>query len=471
MDSPDSYQNSREIGNSFKSIITRMRSSAADGETNYVINIMEVNEDRLASMHQKISEPPRLLTMAAGRSSCCIFRVPESLIDVNGKAYQPRIVSIGPYHRGKPQLRMIEEHKWRYLGFLLRRMKEKGLGLEDFFKAIQPLEMKARECYSETIQLSSDEFLEMIVLDGCFIIELFRKVGNLVPFEPDDPIVSMLWILPFFYRDFLRVENQIPFFLLQCLFDLTKMPGEKSGRSLSKLALEFFNNAVQRPDEVIAKYHDLKCHHLLDLVRASFIPSDEDHEQREVSAPTLMIHSVSKLRRAGIKLNPRKADSFLVIKFRRGVIEMPPITIDDFMSSLLLNCVAFEQCHRSRIKHFTDYATLLDCLVNTYKDVEYLCQSNVFENYFGTEGEVARFINDMGKETAFDINNCYLSKLFSDVHQYYRNSWHVQWASFKHTYFQTPWSFISALAALILLLLTIAQTFFTIYSVYKPDKS
>ncbi|XP_022767157.1 UPF0481 protein At3g47200-like [Durio zibethinus] len=465
--SPDSSQNSREIGYNFKSKITRKISSAADVGVNHVINIMEGNEDRLASMHKKILEPPRLLSMCAGRTSCCIFRVPESLVEVNDKAYRPRIVSIGPYHRGEPQLRMIEEHKWRYLGFLLKRMQGKGLGLEDFLKAIQPLELKARECYSETIQLGSDEFLEMMVLDGCFIVELFRKVGNLVPFEPDDPLVSMLWILPFFYRDFLRLENQIPFFILQCLFDLSKMPGEKSGRPLSMLALEFFNNAILRPDEVIAKYHDLKAKHLLDLVRASFIPSDQDREPCKVCVPTRMIHSVSKLRRAGIKLHPGKADSFLVIKFRHGVIEMPPITIDDFMSSLLLNCVAFEQCHRSPMKHFTDYATLLDCLVNTYKDVEYLCERNIFENYFGTEGEVARFINDMGKDTAFDINNCYLSKLFRDVHQYYRNSWHVQWASFKHTYFQTPWSFISALAALILLLLTIAQTFFTIYPFYK----
>ncbi|OMO82092.1 hypothetical protein CCACVL1_12079 [Corchorus capsularis] len=479
MDSPDnSYQNSREIGYSFKSFISRMRSTptAEAGETNidHVINIssctnLDINEDRLASIHQKLSEPPRLLSMAAGKSSCCIFRVPDSLVDINGKAYHPRIVSIGPYHHGKSQLRMIEEHKWRYLGLLLKRMKQnKGLGLEDLLKAVQPLESKARECYSETISFSSDEFLEMMVLDCCFIIELFRKVGNLIPFEPDDPIISMLWILPFFYRDFLRLENQIPFFLLQCLFDLTKMPGDKSIPSLSTLALEFFNNAMLRPDDVISKFYSLKGQHLLDLVRSSFLPFDQIREPGEVPSPTRMIHSVSKLRRAGIKLKPAKADSFLVIKFKSGIIEMPPITIDDFMSSLLLNCVAFEQCHSSRTKHFTDYATLLDCLVNTYKDVEYLCESNIIENYFGTEGEVARFINDLGKDTAFDINNCYLASLFKDVHQYYRNSLHVQLASFKHTYFETPWSFISALAALILLLLTVAQTYYTIYSVYKP---
>jgi hypothetical protein len=180
-----------------------------------------------------------------------------------------------------------------------------------------------------------------------------------------------------------------------------------------------------------------------------------------------MIHSVSKLRRAGIELsqgNPE--DSFLVVKFKNGVIEMPTITIDETVTSFLLNCVAFEQCHNGSSKHFTTYATLLDCLVNTFKDVEHLSDCNIIENYFGTDSEVASFINDLGKEVAFDIERCYLSSLFHDVDQYYKNRRHVQWASFKYTYFSTPWSFVSALAALIILLLTVSQTVYTIYGTY-----
>jgi len=61
---------------------------------------------------------------------------------------------------------------------------------------------------------------------------------------------------------------------------------------------------------------------------------------------------------------------------------------------------------------------------------------------------------------------CYLSGLFDEVHQYYGNSWHVQWASFKYTYFDTPWSFISALAALVLLVLTVGQTYFAAYQYF-----
>ncbi|KHN18738.1 UPF0481 protein [Glycine soja] len=376
-----------------------------------------IDRERLASMELKISENPKFLCKAAGKRSCCIFRVPQSLVEVNGKAYQPRIVSIGPYHRNQPRLNMIEEHKWRYL------------------------ESEARECYSETINLDSHDFIQMMILDGCFIIELFRKVARLVPFEREDPLLTMVWILPFFYRDFLKLENQIPFFILNQLYQVTKLPGEKSTPTLSTLALLFFNNSLQKPDESLQ--NDVQGKHLLDLVRSSFIPkNDEETEPRKrVMTPTHVILCVSKLRRAGIKINPSKeSESFLNVKFRRGVIEMPSLTVDDFMSSFLLNCVALEQC---------------------YSDVEYLCDRNVVENHLGTEGEVASFINNAGKDVAVDLDLCYLSRLFNDVHKYYINSWHVQWASFKHTYFDTPWSFISLLAASILLLLTVAQTYFS----------
>ena len=446
-----------------------MGTNSVEGEANHIVSIWEINKDHLDSMHEKINQTPQLLSKAAGKRACCIFRVPKSLMDINGKSYQPQIVSIGPYHRGESHLQMIEEHKWRYLGTLLSRNKTIGLTLEDYLKSIQPLEKEARECYSETIHLSPDEFLEMMVVDGCFILELFRKVNNPKLFEPDDPIVTMAWIIAFFYRDFLRLENQIPFFVLERLFEVTKMPNEESGPSLSLLALRFFNNIIHRREDIIESHKDLKGLHLLDLVRSSFIPPHQELPKRG-NIPTHIIHCVSKLRRSGICLNPGKEDSFLVVKFHHGVIEMPTITIDDFMTSFLVNCVAFEQCHNSSSKHLTTYSTFLDCLVNTAKDVEYLSDCNIIENYFGTEAEVARFINNLGKDVAFDIDLSYLSKLFNDVHDHYRNSWHVQWAGFKYRYFDTPWSFISALAAFVLLLLTLTQTFYTVLAYVNPSK-
>ncbi|KAF5823743.1 hypothetical protein HanRHA438_Chr01g0042491 [Helianthus annuus] len=428
----------------------------------HAVTIWEINRDRLTAMQHKLSDTPKLLSVAAGRTTCSIFKVPQTLIDINGKSYQPHIVSVGPFHHGQPHLEMIEEHKWRFLRQLLNRTQAKGMVLEDYLRAVQPLEARARECYSLTIPYTTDEFIEMMVLDGCFIIELFRKIGGLVEVEDYDPLITMSWIVSFFLRDLVRLENQIPYFVLDCLFQLTKTP---ESPTLAMLALGFFNLALQRPDTVLEKYSNVKAKHLLDLLRTSFLPSDLEHSTKpDNRPPPHVIHSISKLRRSGIKLKPWEAESFLVVNFKHGVIHMPTIAIDDFMCAFLLNAVAFEQCHSGCLKIVTTYATLLDCLINTSKDVELLCDWNIIENYLGTDAEVATFINNMGKDVTFDIDVCYLARLFDNVNRHYHSGWHVQLASFKYTYFNTPWSLISAMAALLLLILTVAQTLYTVLS-------
>lgn len=442
------------------------------GSSHHVIRVMEEERDWLASMEAKINTSPKFLNKSAGKETCCIFRVPESLVEINEKAYQPHIVSMGPYHHGKDHLKVIQEHKWRYLRSLLSRTKPCGVDFKGLFAAIASMEVKIRECYSETIEFSSRELVEMMVLDGCFVIELFCIVGRLVPGDLDDPIFSMAWVFPFLIRDLLRLENQIPYFVLQTLFELTVLSSrrEQNPPILAKLALEFFNYMVQRDVKVLEGYYNLQGKHLLDLFRLSFIPCSQE-KTREANQFLHLIPSAKKLHLAGINFKPRKATSFLDVRFRNGVLEIPTFTIDDFTSSLFLNFVAYEQCYRHCSKHITTYATLMGCLINTPADAGFLSDHKVIENYFGTDEEVARFFNVVGKDVAFDIHNNYLSELFEGVNEYNRNDWHVQWAGFKYTYFDSPWSFLSAMAALILLFLTMIQAFFAVYGYIRPPSS
>ncbi|CAN1201026.1 UPF0481 protein At3g47200 [Linum perenne] len=445
-----------------------MSNNPAAAADHHIINIPTApTSDRLRRLHKRMSQPPKLLKPTAGHTSCCIFRAPPTFVELNGKSYQPHVVSIGPYHHGEPQLAMIEEHKWRYLGSMLARI-EPRVGLQSLLDSVSVLESDIRACYSEAIEMESDEFVELMVVDGCFLIELFRKVAGIVPFEDHDPILSMSWVMANLCRDFIGLENQIPFFVLEALFRLTHSqtkegnantpPSQSQSQSfgvvnITTLALNFFNNlSMLRPIEIIEKYKDLESKHLLDLIRSSYtqfeVPSPRNR-------PTHIIQCISRLHMAGIKLKRVESASLLEVKFQRGVLEMPTMTIDEFMSSFLVNVVAYEQCHVGcHVKHFTTYAALLDSLVKSSNDVEYLSDMNIFENYLGTDDDVAGFLNNLGKEVAFDIDTCYLATVFNDVHLYYMNSWHVQWSAFKFTYFK---------AAFLLLVLTVLQTFFTIY--------
>ncbi|KAK1560956.1 hypothetical protein Q3G72_032748 [Acer saccharum] len=417
-----------------------------------------------SEMKRKFDKKPTLLREKAGKKSCCIFRVPQSLVEINQKAYHPLVVSIGPYHHGSEHLKMIEEHKCRFVRSLFDRTDDTWGNLDRCFQAVASLETKIRECYSETSRFGSPQLVEMMVVDGCFIIELVCELLDPTKRDLDDPIFKMDWILPFVMRDLLKLENQIPYFVLEKLF-LISVPNPVD--TLQNLILKFISFSLEKPGSVRTKHL-----HLLDLVRESFRPKSSRSPVPPANSNKQLIQPAKKLDLAGIKFETRKRPDicFLDVMFSNGVLKIPPLRMDDFITCFILNCVAFEQCYGHCEKFVTDYVTFMKCLINNPKDAGFLSDHKIIENYYGTDEEVTRFFDKVCKDVAFDFGNSYLYRLIKDVNQYYWNDWHVRWASFKHTYFDTPWSFMSASAALILLILTMIQAFLAYYAYDHPPK-
>jgi hypothetical protein len=107
---------------------------------------------------------------------CIIFKVPERLHHAKKSAYTPKVVTIGPLHRGIDEaLKAMEEHKMRYLGDFIGRTGER---LEFFLDFVRENEEKLRDCYAETIHLCSDQFVKMILVDAAFIVEVLLKSTN-----------------------------------------------------------------------------------------------------------------------------------------------------------------------------------------------------------------------------------------------------------------------------------------------------
>ncbi|KAI7996936.1 UPF0481 protein [Camellia lanceoleosa] len=105
--------------------------------------------------------------------------------------------------------------------------------------AMRSLELVARRQYSELIEMSSDDFIQMMLLDGCFIIELFQQVCGSEDSANANSLVFMKpWLIPILIRDLLKLENQLPFFVLLRLHRLSIYT---ISSSLDLRALKFFN--------------------------------------------------------------------------------------------------------------------------------------------------------------------------------------------------------------------------------------
>ncbi|XXG72864.1 hypothetical protein AAC387_Pa07g1865 [Persea americana] len=348
----------------------------------------------------------------------------------------------------------MEEHKWRNLQDIISR--NGAVSLETYLAVLYKLEEKARKCYSEVIPLDSNSFVEMMLLDACFIIEFFRKSDSRD--SEDDGIFRMEGLEEAIICDLLMLENQIPFFILHRLFDLIDGCRE---HTLLEIATSLFSGFVV----VNGLKHspDIQIQHLLHLMLHTepFFLAVEKRSVFDFSR-FQMIPSASKLKEAGITFRKKrllKTLCLLDIKFEKGVIEIPCMEFWDTSNLVFLNLVAFEQCYYPCKKYITAYITFINSLISTRKDLEILCREGIIENWVGSDGD--RVFNNVVRELTVRGDDFYLSGICEEINHYCNGSWPKMRATLVHDYFRNRWAIISFFAALFLLLLTLTQTFFS----------
>ena len=156
-----------------------------------------------------------------------IYRVPERIKNLhNSKSYQPELVSLGPFHHGDPELLPMEEHKRRAVVHLVKRS---GKPLRQFVAAVAEVTQQLQDAYKDLGgewrgPENSERFVELMVTDGCFLVEAMRmdalrgKVHE--DYAPNDPVFSKygyLYLWNYIQSDMVVVENQLPLLLLQRL--------------------------------------------------------------------------------------------------------------------------------------------------------------------------------------------------------------------------------------------------------------
>ncbi|XP_024932941.3 UPF0481 protein At3g47200-like [Ziziphus jujuba] len=394
-------------------------------------------------------------------AKCCIFRIPDVFRRHNEKVYEPDVIAIGPFHHRKPSLQPMEIVKKWYLRTLLSRLNISMLGL---VKGIKEFEKRARDCYQEPIDLDQNEFIEMLIIDGCFLVELFRKETISELRSMDDPIFNMACMHQFLYHDLLLLENQLPWFVLQYLFNMT-MENDRKTLSLTELVLKFYQTYFSLINHTKSTPRlDEENLHIVDLIRNVLILSFPGVESDEMPEKPQLIPCITELMEAGVKFTKRSSDNLLDIVFSNGTFEIPPLSIQETTEPIFRNLIAFEQCYHGCEDKITSYAILMDNLISTSKDVEILCDKGIIDNWLSAE-DVSQYFDRLYNDTF--VTNFYYSDLCKGVNKYYRTKSHRWRAVLMRDYFTTPWTIISVVAAFILLVLSFLQTFYSIKQSYS----
>ncbi|XP_078154043.1 UPF0481 protein At3g47200-like isoform X2 [Carex rostrata] len=430
------------------------------------------------------------------------FRVPAHIRQKNKELYEPKMISIGPYYNGNNVFQAMEKHKYRYLRDYLSRNTRNSF--DHCINELSKLESQARRCYFEESNLQSDKFLKMMLLDGCFIIEFLIKWYSGFP----DEIFDVGWVLPIIRSDLLLLENQIPFFVIQKLFELLTSSDPVSAQEITSSdpvpTQEITSSDPVPTQEITSSYHGIvkmllyyfsrpqfiilvEIKHILHLYHLCYMPRPSEVYtktygiQRWLNPIKLVcfrktkltngrfprtIPSATELKEAGVTFKCNESENILDIKFQNGTLEIPFISIEETHRSRLLNLVFFEQYYSKLDMDLTSYACFMGSLFRNARDVTLLQKIGIVDNLLATNDELVSFFNWLTECSYLDYDKHYLKELVIDVNRYYISDWHRWRATLKRDYFRNPWSTISFTAAFALLAFTVLQTLYTILSYY-----
>jgi hypothetical protein len=143
--------------------------------------------------------------------------------------------------------------------------------------------------------------------------------------------------------------------------------------------------------------------------------------------------------------------------------------VDDTTEYVLLNLMAFERLHVGAGNDVTAYVFFMDNMVDSARDVALLTSRRIVYNTVGSDKAVAKLFSGLSRDVVLEPHSA-LDDVHGEVNAYCRKRRNRWRANLVHTYFRSPWSFLSLAAAVFLLVMTVLQTVYTLLPYYS-DKS
>ncbi|XP_062183282.1 UPF0481 protein At3g47200-like [Phragmites australis] len=399
-----------------------------------------------------------------------IYRVPEWVMNLtHEEAYQPQVVSLGPFHHGERALRPMEEHKQRAVLHIVKRSKRP---LEEFIAAIEKVADELLDAYDgladEWRREKRGRFVEMMVADGCFLLEVMKGLAEKkapADYASNDPIFSvhgMLYLWVGIQSDMVVIGNQLPLLALQRL-EAVWRGTYPSAAEINRLVRDFLCQPLQKGiflegAGISDKHIDELCLHPLDVFHKSFCGRSDCQGtgQWEWSVP-----SAVELKEAGIQFKKSKTQNVCDVVFQNGVLSMPAVPVHNSIEKIFLNLMVFERLHSDAGSNATAYMIFMDNLIDSEKDVALLRSKGIIKNLLSSDKEAANMFNILSKGAVLSPSSK-LHDVRRELNAHCKKPWNRWRAIFVHKYLNNPWVFMSLITATILLFATLLQTIYAV---------
>ncbi|KAJ8565113.1 hypothetical protein K7X08_001573 [Anisodus acutangulus] len=325
-----------------------------------------------------------------------------------GDDYDPKVVSLGPYHHGKPELNFVEDFKPKALEmFIHGSNKSQDFFLEEIVREIEDF----RSCYLEEFvnKYNDYEFARMMLIDSCFILNDIEISTRSTPNSASKQTntIKHLGIAVYLItrRDLYLLENQVPFQVLKLLVKLR------------------YGDGFYQFEEKVKSY----CSQM-------FFDKQEDIKMKNTIIETEPLH--------------------LLEVFRRVLVS----DIDD-EANVRQPHSSYELCPNGPIdRAVVSYINFMKSLVISPNDVKELREEKIIFNTLGSDEEVVQVYK--GLKTYGADDPLLFKNVKRNIQEHYNSKGKTWIAELIDTYFNSPWSLTALVVTVFLTFLTVVQTYY-----------
>jgi hypothetical protein len=454
-----------------------------------------------------------VLRMTSDQQRCHISKAPDHIRSSNPEHYKPLAFPVGPYHArsGVPAPEKAQRLKEQCVDEVVQLS---GRSRHDLLEQMRSVLDRAKEYYADEIGMDDEALAQMLLLDGCFVLVSLRGTERLKQLTPgwraEESTESLLsensddrcsdcsdqqgdeenqiaaanngggggddsWHHFNVARDLFLAENQIPFFVVQKIYELLV-----KNRPYAERGVVGAVEAYVR--EVMAVYADGAgaqaqppaadhVHHLLHHSHMYLRPRTRRQSSRgsggggatvgRLRRATQLRELMVRLKKLEIGGKAAPAGSILDVAFHGGVLEIPRLEIDGGTWRQMANLILLEQGSPHVGLYVTAYCAFMSQLAGTAEDVALLCESGVIEHQLGGDGDVADGLRRLCDGIIFDADDDaynYLRPVYRAVEEHCRSRTLrlLCWVR-GHANCPNPWLLLGIVAIITLLCFIVQQ--------------
>ncbi|KAI3890907.1 hypothetical protein MKX03_023259 [Papaver bracteatum] len=315
-----------------------------------------------------------------------IFTIPTYIRRRNPTAYEPKMVSIGPYHYGNPILEPMQFHKKRAVIHFLRRSPTKATKqqyIDELMRHVDQLRRSYENVEAMARWADDIDFVKLMMVDGIFLFEflnVWRGNQTIRDYASIDPIfggrghnLNYNYVM----EDLLLLENQVPY---QVLFTLLTV----SEGCCEEAATNILSSLMLAPPE-------FRGNHLLDMYIKGML-GERNNQKANTKIPAF------KLRVFGIKF--KAVGTYIETKFDKTskTLCLPSIFINQHTVPRFFNSKAYE-LRAGTNKELNSYIHLMDVLIQSADDVSTLRSQGIIISSLDSDEAVITVVKELTRDT------------------------------------------------------------------------